>query len=70
MSITSFYDKIKKIEIQGDFMKLLIASDIHGSLKYCKKIVEQYEKENCDYPGGDSDFCAGGLCDQRIFHSA
>lgn len=29
-------------------MKLLIASDIHGSLKYCKKIVEQYEKENCD----------------------
>lgn len=29
-------------------MKLLIASDIHGSLKYCKKIVEQYKKENCD----------------------
>ena len=29
-------------------MKLLIASDIHGSLKYCNKLVEQYKKENCD----------------------
>lgn len=29
-------------------MKLLIASDIHGSLKYCNKLVEQYKKEGCD----------------------
>ena len=29
-------------------MKLLIASDIHGSLKYCNKLVEQYKKENCE----------------------
>lgn len=29
-------------------MKLLIASDIHGSLKYCNKLVEQYKKEDCD----------------------
>lgn len=29
-------------------MKLLIASDIHGSLKYCNKLIEQYKKENCD----------------------
>ncbi|MBE6748230.1 MAG: phosphodiesterase [Ruminococcaceae bacterium] len=29
-------------------MKLLIASDIHGSLKYCNKLVERYKKEGCD----------------------
>lgn len=29
-------------------MKILIASDIHGSLKYCNKLVEQYKKENCE----------------------
>lgn len=29
-------------------MKLLIASDIHGSLKYCKKLLERYKEENCD----------------------
>ena len=29
-------------------MKLLIASDIHGSLKYCNRLVEQYKKEECD----------------------
>ena len=29
-------------------MKLLIASDIHGSLLYCNKLVEQYKKEACD----------------------
>lgn len=29
-------------------MKILIASDIHGSLKYCNKLVECYKKENCD----------------------
>ena len=28
-------------------MKVLIASDIHGSLKYCNLLVEQYKKENC-----------------------
>ena len=26
-------------------MKYLIASDIHGSLKYCNDLVEQYKKE-------------------------
>ena len=29
-------------------MKLLIASDIHGSLKYCTQLTEQYKNENCD----------------------
>lgn len=29
-------------------MKILIASDIHGSLKYCNKLVEQYKKEGCE----------------------
>ncbi len=29
-------------------MKILIASDIHGSLKYCRKLVERYNEENCD----------------------
>lgn len=29
-------------------MKLMIASDIHGSEYYCKKLLEQYEKENAD----------------------
>lgn len=29
-------------------MKLLIASDIHGSAYYCKKLIEAYEHENAD----------------------
>lgn len=29
-------------------MKLLIASDIHGSAYYCKKIIEAYSKYNAD----------------------
>ena len=29
-------------------MKLLIASDIHGSLKYCKELLERYKEEKCD----------------------
>lgn len=29
-------------------MKLLIASDIHGSAKWCKKLVERFEKEGAD----------------------
>ncbi len=29
-------------------MKLLIASDIHGSLHYCEKLVERYKEEKCD----------------------
>ena len=29
-------------------MKVLIASDIHGSLKYCKELVERYNEEKCD----------------------
>lgn len=27
-------------------MKILIASDIHGSAKYCRALLEQYEREN------------------------
>lgn len=29
-------------------MKLIIASDIHGSAFYCKKLLEAFEKENAD----------------------
>ena len=29
-------------------MKLMIASDIHGSEYYCKKLIEQFERENPD----------------------
>ena len=29
-------------------MKLLIASDIHGSAYYCKKLIEAFEKEKAD----------------------
>ena len=29
-------------------MKILIASDIHGSAYYCKKLLETFEKENAD----------------------
>ncbi len=29
-------------------MKLMIASDIHGSAKYCRGLLEAYEKENAD----------------------
>ena len=29
-------------------MKLMIASDIHGSAFYCKKMVEAFEKEGAD----------------------
>lgn len=29
-------------------MKILVASDIHGSAYYCEKLLEQYEKEGAD----------------------
>lgn len=29
-------------------MKLMIASDIHGSLTYCEKLVERYNEEGCE----------------------
>lgn len=29
-------------------MKLMVASDIHGSLKYCRELVERYKQEKCD----------------------
>ena len=29
-------------------MRLLIASDIHGSLKFCRELVERYNEEKCD----------------------
>jgi putative phosphoesterase len=30
-------------------MKLFVASDIHGSFYYCKKMIEEFEKDNYDY---------------------
>ncbi len=29
-------------------MKLMIASDIHGSLKYCRQLIDRYNGEGCD----------------------
>ena len=29
-------------------MKLLIASDIHGSAYYCEKLIERFEKEGAE----------------------
>lgn len=29
-------------------MKLMIASDIHGSLKYCRQLIDRYNGEECD----------------------
>ena len=29
-------------------MKLLIASDIHGSAYYCKKLIKQFNEEKAD----------------------
>ena len=29
-------------------MKLMIASDIHGSAFYCKKLIEAYKREGCE----------------------
>ena len=29
-------------------MRILIASDIHGSLKYCRELVDRYNEEKCD----------------------
>lgn len=29
-------------------MKLMIASDIHGSLTFCQQLVDRYNEENCD----------------------
>lgn len=30
-------------------MKYMIASDIHGSAHYCRKLMQQFEKENADF---------------------
>ena len=30
-------------------MKLFVASDIHGSFYYCKKMIEKFEEDNYDY---------------------
>ena len=30
-------------------MKLFVASDIHGSLYYCKKMLEKFDEDNYDY---------------------
>lgn len=36
------------IIVGDDKMKFLIASDIHGSELYCKKLIEAYKAENAD----------------------
>ena len=33
-------------------MKYMIASDIHGSAWYCRKMMEALEKEQADSAGG------------------
>ena len=33
---------------EGDDMKLMIASDIHGSAYYCEKLIEAYRREEAD----------------------
>lgn len=30
-------------------MKIMVASDIHGSLFYCKKLIEKFNEDNYDY---------------------
>lgn len=30
------------------FMKIMVASDIHGSAHYCRKLIEAFEKEKPD----------------------
>lgn len=35
----------KKGVRRGSVMRMMIASDIHGSAKYCRKLLESYEKE-------------------------
>lgn len=37
-----------KERFQGDSMKLMIASDIHGSYRYCEKLVEAYKQEKAE----------------------
>ena len=37
---------IKKKEVID--MKLMIASDIHGSAFYCEKMIEAYKREGAD----------------------
>lgn len=32
-------------------MKYMFASDIHGSVYYCRKMLEAYEKEEAERPG-------------------
>ena len=29
-------------------MRIVIASDIHGSLKYCRELIERYREEKCE----------------------
>ena len=42
------FQLLKKILGGNIFMKLMIASDIHGSAYYCEKMVEAYKREQAD----------------------
>lgn len=49
MNIFSIFKRNKdKNKDNGNGVKLLIASDIHGSAKYCRLILEALERENAD----------------------
>lgn len=43
-----FFTRRKKQVESGKNIKLVIASDIHGSAKYCKLILEALEREDAD----------------------
>ena len=44
----SLYNEVKHRTKGKDAMKWMIASDLHGSAYYCKKMVEAFEREGAD----------------------
>lgn len=44
----SLYNEVKTGQKGKDAMKWMIASDLHGSAYYCKKMVEAFERERAD----------------------
>ncbi len=44
----SLYNEVKTGQKGKDAMKWMIASDLHGSAYYCKKMVEAFEREGAD----------------------
>ena len=50
-------------------MKLMIASDIHGSAYYCRKMLAAYEREQADrllLLGTSSTMAPGTTCQRNI----